>query len=50
MKPEQLLIDLQSHIKHLEDTVEKQKKEIEKLQNLITLIQDASPERKKFDL
>ena len=50
MRAEQMLVDLQSHIKYLEDTIEKQKKEIEKLLQLIQFIQNASPHSKKFDL
>jgi len=45
-----MLMDLQTHIKYLETTIEKQKNEIEKLQQLIQFIQDASPPSKKFDL
>ena len=50
MRAEQMLVDLQTHITYLETTIEKQKREIEKLKQLIQLIQDASPHSKKFDL
>ena len=45
-----MLVDLQTHITYLETTIEKQKREIEKLKQLIQFIQDASPHSKKFDL
>jgi predicted RNase H-like nuclease (RuvC/YqgF family) len=49
-REENLINQLQNHIKILEHEVEKQKKENENLLNLIRLMQDTHPSSKKFEL